>query len=150
MDKSDDQFPSQVADKYVVRFPDGMRDQIKAAAEANRRSMNAEIVARVQGSFIADDSCRDTSAKLLLAKRLLQQVVVLDGLGGFRIQWFSEQSTTQGQPQPVDTSAEVYAEKRAKALERLTASSVSDEQVKEIARRVYEQILAEIDEHPEG
>lgn len=32
------------ADKYVVRFPDGLRDQIKALAKANRRSMNAEIV----------------------------------------------------------------------------------------------------------
>lgn len=33
------------ADQFTVRFPDGMRDRIKAAAEANNRSMNAEIVA---------------------------------------------------------------------------------------------------------
>jgi len=45
------QFPSTVADKFVVRFPDGMRDRIKEAAEANNRSMNAEIVARLQHSF---------------------------------------------------------------------------------------------------
>lgn len=32
------------ADKYVVRFPEGLRDKIKALAKANRRSMNAEIV----------------------------------------------------------------------------------------------------------
>ena len=32
------------SDQYVVRFPEGMRDKIKAMAKANRRSMNAEIV----------------------------------------------------------------------------------------------------------
>ena len=31
-------------EQYIVRFPDGMRDKIKAIAKANRRSMNAEIV----------------------------------------------------------------------------------------------------------
>ncbi|XHB99348.1 Arc family DNA-binding protein [Nitratireductor sp. ac15] len=34
----------KAADQYVVRFPDGMRDQIKALAKANLRSMNAEII----------------------------------------------------------------------------------------------------------
>lgn len=41
----------QPQDKYVVRLPDGMRDRLKAAAEANRRSMNAEIVDRLEESF---------------------------------------------------------------------------------------------------
>lgn len=44
-------FPSQVADKYVIRFPDGMRDMLKEAASANNRTLNAEIVARLQASF---------------------------------------------------------------------------------------------------
>lgn len=35
----------------MMRFPDGMRDQLKAAAEANNRSMNAEIVDRLEQSF---------------------------------------------------------------------------------------------------
>ena len=35
-------------DKYVFRFPDGMRDAIKILAKANNRSLNAEIVARLQ------------------------------------------------------------------------------------------------------
>lgn len=43
--------PSQSADKYILRFPDGMREQIAAAAKANNRSMNAEIIARLQSSF---------------------------------------------------------------------------------------------------
>lgn len=35
------------SDKYIVRFPEGMREQIAAAAKASGRSMNAEIVARL-------------------------------------------------------------------------------------------------------
>lgn len=41
----------QAGDKYIVRFPEGMRDQIAQAAKAANRSMNAEIVARLQSSF---------------------------------------------------------------------------------------------------
>lgn len=44
-------YPSQTQDRYIVRFPDGMRDQIAEAAKANNRSMNAEIVARLEASF---------------------------------------------------------------------------------------------------
>ena len=42
---------AQAADKYIVRFPEGMRDEIAAAAQRNDRSMNAEIVHRLQGSL---------------------------------------------------------------------------------------------------
>lgn len=44
-------YPSRTADQFIVRFPDGMRDRLKEAAQANGRSMNAEIVARLQDSF---------------------------------------------------------------------------------------------------
>lgn len=44
-------FPSDTADKVLVRMPDGMRDQLKAAAKASNRTMNAEIIARLQASF---------------------------------------------------------------------------------------------------
>ncbi|KZX95748.1 MULTISPECIES: Arc family DNA-binding protein [unclassified Sulfitobacter] len=43
--------PSRKQEQFIVRFPDGMRDQIKAAAEENGRSMNAEIVFRLQRTF---------------------------------------------------------------------------------------------------
>lgn len=43
--------PMQTQDKFVVRLPDGMRDQIAAAAEASGRSMNAEIVQRLADSL---------------------------------------------------------------------------------------------------
>ncbi|RWR45876.1 Arc family DNA-binding protein [Sinirhodobacter ferrireducens] len=40
-------------DKFMLRLPDGMRDRIKAAAEANNRSMNAEIVATLEEKYPA-------------------------------------------------------------------------------------------------
>ena len=40
-------------DKVIVRLPDGMRDRIKVAAEANNRSMNAEVVATLEKTYPA-------------------------------------------------------------------------------------------------
>jgi hypothetical protein len=45
--------PSNVADKFMLRLPDGVRDRIAGEAEKNKRSMNAEIVARLEKSFAA-------------------------------------------------------------------------------------------------
>jgi len=45
------EFPSDKLDQYIVRFPHGMRDRIKAEAEQNGRSMNAEIIARIEHSL---------------------------------------------------------------------------------------------------
>jgi ParB-like chromosome segregation protein Spo0J len=42
-------YPSASADKFMLRLPDGMRDTLKAAAKANGRSLNAEIVLRLGG-----------------------------------------------------------------------------------------------------
>ena len=38
----------------MLRLPDGMRDRIAEAAKTNNRTMNAEIVARLQQSFDAE------------------------------------------------------------------------------------------------
>ncbi|WP_425909044.1 Arc family DNA-binding protein [Nitrobacter sp. TKz-YC02] len=43
--------PSRKLDQYIVRFPDGMRDRLKDAAAANKRSLNAEIIARLEASL---------------------------------------------------------------------------------------------------
>lgn len=47
--------PSRSAEQFVVRFPEGMRDQIADMAKKNSRSMNAEIVHRLHISLMADD-----------------------------------------------------------------------------------------------
>ena len=47
----EEKYPSEVADRFMVRMPDGMRDRIAREAERNGRSMNAEIVLRLQNSL---------------------------------------------------------------------------------------------------
>ncbi|WP_186181607.1 Arc family DNA-binding protein [Burkholderia gladioli] len=47
----DRRYPSQVADKFMLRLEDGIRDQLKILAVRNRRSMNAEINARLAASL---------------------------------------------------------------------------------------------------
>lgn len=46
------QRPSDVADKYILRLPDGMRAELKEAARQAGRTLNAEIVMRLQESFL--------------------------------------------------------------------------------------------------
>ncbi|MDP4022950.1 Arc family DNA-binding protein [Methylobacterium sp. NEAU 140] len=48
--------PSRHLDQFMLRLPDGMRDRLKAEAEANNRSMNAEIVARLKSSLEISNS----------------------------------------------------------------------------------------------
>lgn len=42
---------SRGSDQAMIRLPDGMREQLKTAAESKNRSMNAEIVARLEDSL---------------------------------------------------------------------------------------------------
>lgn len=49
-----EKFPSDDIDRVMVRFPAGMRDQLKAVATANKRSVNSEIVARLEASLLRD------------------------------------------------------------------------------------------------
>lgn len=43
--------PSRSADQFVLRLPEGMRQRIADEAKLNGRSMNAELVSRLQASF---------------------------------------------------------------------------------------------------
>lgn len=44
-------YNSRTADKFVLRLPEGLRDRINLAAENNHRSMNGEIIARIDSSL---------------------------------------------------------------------------------------------------
>lgn len=45
--------PGAGSDQFNVRFPPGMRDRIKVAADINGRSMNAEIIATLEERYPA-------------------------------------------------------------------------------------------------
>tara|TARA_R110002126_G_scaffold285701_18_gene436769 strand:- start:36718 stop:37035 length:318 start_codon:yes stop_codon:yes gene_type:complete len=50
-----------------VRFPDGMRERIREIAEANGRSMNAEIIERLGSSLKSpEEEARDREHMLLM------------------------------------------------------------------------------------
>ena len=46
-------YPSEMADTFAVRMPEGMRERLKRMAADNNRSMNSEVVARLEASFSA-------------------------------------------------------------------------------------------------
>ncbi|RNF67743.1 Arc family DNA-binding protein [Pseudomonas putida] len=45
------EYDSRSADKFVVRLPDGMRDLVAAAADADDRSMNSLIVTAIRNEL---------------------------------------------------------------------------------------------------
>jgi hypothetical protein len=45
-------YSSRTADKFVVRLPEGMRDHIADVARNHHRSMNSEIISRLEQSLI--------------------------------------------------------------------------------------------------
>ncbi len=48
------EYPSSKQDQYMVRFPDGMRDELKAIAKRHGRSLNAEIILRLNNSLVRE------------------------------------------------------------------------------------------------
>lgn len=43
VEAADDRTPTLI-EKFVIRLPNGLRDQIRSLSEQNRRSMNSEII----------------------------------------------------------------------------------------------------------
>jgi len=59
------QSPSHSADKFILRLPYGMRAHIATVAVQNRRSMNSEIIARLQQSLVQEDGF-DRRAEMMM------------------------------------------------------------------------------------
>jgi plasmid stability protein len=64
-------YPSDKQDQFMVRLPDGLREDIKTAAKENGRSMNSEIVARLTGQGI---SMRDKFAMAAMQGIVAQEM----------------------------------------------------------------------------
>ncbi len=52
-------YSSRTADKFVVRLPEGMRERIADVARSHHRSMNSEIIARLEQSLIQEGALGD-------------------------------------------------------------------------------------------
>lgn len=52
-------YSSRTADKFVVRLPEGMRERIADIARNHHRSMNSEIIARLEQSMLQEGALDD-------------------------------------------------------------------------------------------
>ena len=72
-------YSSRTADKFVVRLPDGMRERIADVARNHHRSMNSEIISRLEqslhqeGTLNNEPNLRLDSPELSLHERELLQ-----------------------------------------------------------------------------
>jgi hypothetical protein len=57
-------YPSEMQDRFLIRFPPGMRERVRLAAQASNRSMNAELVATLQQTY--PTTLGDAEARKLL------------------------------------------------------------------------------------
>ncbi|MGV8843737.1 MAG: Arc family DNA-binding protein [Pseudomonas sp.] len=57
-------YSSRTADKFVVRLPDGMRERIADVARNHHRSMNSEIIARLEQSMLQEGALDDLNPRL--------------------------------------------------------------------------------------
>ncbi len=73
-------YPSEEQDRFMVRLPDGMRELVSQAATKNKRTMNAEIVARLERSFQeeGDNRMNDFAHRITLLEEQVGKVRVLD------------------------------------------------------------------------
>lgn len=63
----------------MLRFPDGMRDQLKALAAENGRSLNAEIIHRLQStldmdSYVPAENAHPDDTALEMARALVRRL----------------------------------------------------------------------------
>lgn len=59
-------------EQFMLRLPDGMRDRIKAAADANKRSMTQEIVATLEEAYPEPDPQELASSVIDLMNELFE------------------------------------------------------------------------------
>ena len=64
-------------DQYMLRFPEGMRDRLKALAAENGRSLNAEIVHRLEQS-LGDERPAPSPEVAAIAAEVVRQLAARD------------------------------------------------------------------------
>ncbi|WP_307727820.1 Arc family DNA-binding protein [Massilia sp. TS11] len=132
-------YPSETQERFIVRLPDGMRDNIAEAAKQNNRSMNAEIVARLDQSFAgtANDTIVATLAYRIAELELEARTISNDRLNFATVVALLAMHIEMNKPcDPADLKVfkdrafEVMAnglrnleEENAKAIEALRSSS---------------------------
>lgn len=68
--------PSRGSDQFMVRFPEGMREWIKAVADQNGRSMNSEIIHLIEHGLTSANN--QITPRDLFAAAALNVLIGLD------------------------------------------------------------------------
>ncbi|CAM3171823.1 MULTISPECIES: Arc family DNA-binding protein [Pseudomonas] len=68
-------YDSRTADKFVLRLPEGLRARIAQVAEQNHRSMNGEMIARIDDSLDLEAKYEEMR---ILNRYLLNRVEMLE------------------------------------------------------------------------
>ncbi|NOX26586.1 MAG: Arc family DNA-binding protein [Gammaproteobacteria bacterium] len=76
MSEGHKRYPSELAPKFVLRFPQGMREQIREIAANNHRSMTAEIITRLEKTLLSDGllSAQSPSAQEPLTEAYVKEL----------------------------------------------------------------------------
>lgn len=69
-----EKFPSQMQDKFTVRFPDGLRDAVAERAKRNGRSMNSEIIQIIEDALSSETPSEDESLDMKQIRVLLDKI----------------------------------------------------------------------------
>lgn len=73
---SDNSATGRASDKFMLRLPDGMRDKLKEAAQSTKRTLNAEIVARLEQAFEQDSRADLLRGNMILLRALADFVLL--------------------------------------------------------------------------
>lgn len=73
-------YPSEQADKFLLRLPDGLRERIAQAAKDQGRSMNAEIVMTLEMTYPPTPPAEEIAP-------ILEGVLRMSQAGKVRNQW---------------------------------------------------------------
>jgi hypothetical protein len=102
--------PVHALDKFVLRLPDGMREKIGQAARLNKRTMNAEIVSRLEQSFT-----ETAKAFLVVNENTAQEEILLELPGALKeirdeLAALNAALVTRGKPPPTSAVGDSAAE----------------------------------------
>jgi len=83
--------PKQTDPQFKLRMPAELKDEVGRAAAAGNRSLNAEIIARLEASFEAENVIAEQNAMVMdLAEKLVEMIdevkrsnAVIDRLNNF-------------------------------------------------------------------
>lgn len=137
-------------DKFVLRLPEGMRDRIKKSADANKRSMNAEIIQALEQMFPPEPDVIDVLDRVhrairqaTNADRVPYRAELIDALDKLSERLSAGLEFDQYQPKTLPQSAERLDDhmSRMDRWRRVEASGVETSDLKrELDRGMFDRI----------